>query len=184
MYRKLRSGLIDIGLFYKEPEITGVHSRTLLQEDLFIAEAYDQRDDKLPDKPVTLEELGSMTFMFPRKTHFSIRRIVENAFEGVDFTPQVLAEVDSFILVKKCVAMGMACTISPWSAVHEEVHDKTIMIRPIEGVTISRDIELCLPLDRPRSVAIQETFRTVAEVTRELIQSGAWQYATLVDEPD
>ena len=184
MYRKLHSGMIDIGLFYKEPEITGVDSKVLLEEELFIATAYrhKKKGDKPDNNAITLEELRKLPFMFPAKTHFSIRRIVENAFEGVDFTPQIVAEVDSFIATKKYVAMGLASTIMPWSALYQEVENKTIMLRPIEGVTISRNIELCLPEDRPQSNAIKVTSRVVIEVIKELINSGTWQYANLVED--
>ena len=183
LYRKLQSGLLDIGLFYKEPEVAGVDTRILLNEDLFIASAYQEDQDQSGSNVVTLEELRTLPFIFPRKTNFSIRKIVETAFNGIDLTPQVVAEVDSFNAIKRYVTNGLACTILPWSALFEEIENKTIMIRPIEGVAISRNIELCLPFDRPQSVAINVTFRLVIEVIKEMTSTGKWQHARLVEEP-
>ena len=182
LYRKLQSGLLDVGLFYKEAEIAGVDSRVILNEDLFIASAYRKNDGKPHENVVTLEELRTLPFIFPHKTHFSIRKIVESAFNGIDLAPQVLAEMDSFTSIKKCVSKGLACTILPWSALHEEVENKTILLRTIEGVTISRNIELCLPLDRPQSIAVRETCRVLMEVIKELINSGTWQHARLIED--
>ena len=182
LYRKLKLGMLDIGLFYKEPEIVGVHSKVLLSEDLFVVSTYREIDSKPIGNPVTLEELRTLPFVFPRKTHFSIRSIVENTFLGVDLAPQVVAEVDSFTAMKKYIAKGLACTILPWASVQDEVENKTIMIRPIEGVKMARNIELNLPLDRPASVAIEVTSRLLIEVIQELITSGSWRYASLVED--
>lgn len=181
LYRKLQSGMLDICLIYKEPEVAGVDSRILLEEDLFIVMAYQQEKEKPNNNAVTLEELRKLPFIFPRKTHFSIRKIVENAFDGIDLTPQVVAEVDSFNAIKRYVANGLACTILPWSALFEEVENKTIMVRPIEGVPLSRSIDICVPLDRPQSIAIQVTKQLVIEVIKEMINSGRWQHARLVE---
>ena len=182
LYRKLQSGLLDIGLFYKEPEIGGVDSQVILNEDLYVASAYPKNKSKHHKDIVTLEELRTLPFIFPRKTHFSIRNIVENAFNGIDLTPQVVVEMDSFISIKKYVSKGLACTILPWSALHEEVEGKSILLRPIEGVKISRNIELCLPLDRPQSIAVRETSRVVVQVIHELISAGTWRHARLTGD--
>ncbi|MEH6517319.1 MAG: LysR substrate-binding domain-containing protein [Halioglobus sp.] len=183
LYRKLQAGLLDIGLFFKEAEIAGVDSRIILNEELFIASAYQKDTGKHHNNVVTLEELRTLPFIFPYKTHFSIRRIVESAFNGVDFSPQVVAEMDSFISIKKYVSRGLASTILPWSALHEEVENKTIMLRTIEGVKLNRNIELCLPVDRPQSIAVRETSRVANEVIKELISSGKWLHASFIEEP-
>lgn len=183
LYRKLQSGLLDIALIYKEPEVTGVESLVQLKENLFIASAYQENQDQLHGNVVTLEELRTLPFIFPRKTNFSIRKIVETAFNGLDLTPQVVAEVDSFNAIKRYVIKGLACTILSWSALFEEIENKTIMIRPIEGVPISRTIELCVPFDRPQNVAINVTHRLMVEVIKEMTSTGRWQHAELVEEP-
>lgn len=180
LYRKLQSGSLDIGLFYKEPEIGGVDSRVILNEELFVASAYQKSKGTSPGSVVTLEELRTLPFIFPRRTHFSIRQIVEFAFNGIDLAPQVVAEMDSFISIKKYVSKGFACTILPWSALYEEVENKTIMLRPIEGVELSRNIELCLPQDRPQSIAVRETSRVVVQLIEELINEGKWLNARLI----
>lgn len=182
LYRKLQSGLLDVGLFYKEPEIAGVDATVVLNEDLFVASAYPKVRGKKVNDVVTLEELGTLSFVFPRKTHFSIRKIVENAFDGIDLEPQVVAEMDSFISIKKYVRKGFASTLLPWSALYEEVESRSILLRSIEGVKISRDIELCLPLDRPQSTAVKQTSRVMLEVIRELISEGSWKHARLIED--
>ena len=92
--------------------------------------------------------------------------------------------MDSFISIKKYVSKGLASTLLPWSALYEEVENKTILLRSIEGVKISRDIELCLPLDRPQSTVVKQTRRVMLEVIRELINDGQWKHARLVEESD
>ncbi len=178
LYRKLITGILDIGIFYKEPEIGGIESETILREDLFIAMARPPDGAKC-DEPISITELRKLPFIFPKPSHFSIRRIVENAFGDVDLTLQIVAEIDSFTTIKQLVAEGFACTILPWSGTYEEVERETIMLRPIEGVSITRNIDLCLPLDRPQAISISAARKLAVEVIRDLISSGQWPHASL-----
>lgn len=181
LYRKLKFGLLDIGLFYKESDIGGVDSKVLFNEQLFVASAYPKDGAACSAGPVGLEELRTLPFVFPRKTNFSIRKAVEGEFDDVDLEPQVVAEMDSFNSIKKYVSRGRANTILPWSALHEEVESQNILLRPIEGMKISRNIELCQPLDRCQSIAVRETARVAEQVVKELVSSGEWRHAALVD---
>lgn len=183
LYRKLLTGILDIGIFYKEPEITGINSRTLLREELFIAMSCPP-DRPLCNEPISIAELRKLPFIFPRPSHFSIRRIVENAFSDVDFTPQIIAEVDSFATIKQLVADGFACTILPWSGLFEEVENKTIMLRPIEGVSIARNIDLCMPIDRPEAISVTVTRQMAIEVMQDLINTGQWPHVSLAETGD
>ncbi|NOY16428.1 MAG: LysR family transcriptional regulator [Gammaproteobacteria bacterium] len=183
LYRKLLTGILDIGMFYKEPEIGGVSSRKLLREELFVA--MQCSSDRPPcNEAISIAELRRLPFVFPRTDHFSMRSIVENVFSEAGFAPQIVAEVESFTTIKQLVADGFACTIAPWSSTYEEVEKKIIKLRPIEGISITRYLELCMPLDRPLAISITVARQMTIKVIEDLISTGQWPHVSLVETGD
>ncbi len=183
LYRKLLTGILDIGMFYKEPDIGGVNSKKLLCEELFVAMPYSS-DPTLCNEPISIAELRKLRFIFPRTDHFSIRSIVENVFDEAGFTPRIIAEVESFTTSKQLVVDGFACTILPWSSTYKEIEKKKIMLRPIEGISITRYLELCMPLDRPLAISITVARQMTIKVIQDLINTGQWPHVSLVDTGD
>lgn len=183
IYKKLLTGELDIGIFYTDPDATGINSKLQIKEELFVAMAR-QPDSPDTDKPISSEELRKLPFVFPREAPFSIRKVVEAALGDSTASLQVIDEINSFIAVKKLVAEGLACTILPWSALYDEIAQKRITIRPIEGIPLSRSLHLCTALDRPLANSIEVTCQMAKEVSSQMIETGQWRYVSVAEARD
>ena len=183
LYRRLLAGDLDLVVLSPDEEITGVQSRPLLDEELFVvgSPAMPGFSD---GSSVELHALVDVPFVLPSKSSFSIRRLMKDAFTAPQFEPNVVIEADALVLVKRLVMEGHGCSVLPWAVVQDEVEADRIRLKRIVGIPLQRRLELCRRPDQPATAAADAVASVTIETVARLVASGDWLHVAPVEGAD
>ena len=93
---------------------------------------------------------------------------------------KLVAEASTSSILIAAVKTGIAATVLPWSAVHEEVQADILQLTPLPSV-MSRELSLCKAKSLPFTRAA-ETIRVLClELFAEMIDHGLWLGAKTTD---
>jgi len=192
LYNKLVANAMDMGIVCNNPEIEGLQTSFILREELMVAVA-GQLLRELPEPEISPEQLRELPFIFPPTQFFSaegtttlrrlaVKNIAEDVFAGLNIKLRILSEINAVSIVKRMVAGGAYCTISPWSAVYEEVEKGNITLKTIKGSRMFRDIYFCWPKSRPMTKATSTVHQVLMDTIKDLVDSRVWRHVSL--DPD
>jgi DNA-binding transcriptional LysR family regulator len=77
---------------------------------------------------------------------------------------------------------GVGCSLASWSLVADDVQAGLLRLKPVGKPQLTRDIKLHMSIYRPISSATEAVLRIVRETAAELIASGNWAHADLLEE--
>jgi len=191
LYNKLATNALDLGIVCNNPDIEGLKTTFILREELKVALA-GKLLKEVPEPEISPEQLHKLPFVFP-PTQFSsvegtiqdalrrmaVKNIATDVFIELNIRPRILTEVNAVSIVKKLVAAGTYCTISPWSAVHDEVEKGNITLKTIAGSRMFRDIYFCWPEPGEMTGATSTVLQLLQDIIKDLVNSGVWQHAKL-----
>ena len=152
LYRRLLAGDLDLVVLSPDEEVTGLHTRALVDEELFVVGA--QSMPGLGEGPVIeLEALAELPFVLSSKSSFSTRTLMKGAFATQGFELHAVIEADALGLVRRLVLEGHGCSVLPWTVVQEEVGAGKVLLKRVRGVPLLRRLELCRRPDQPKTAA-------------------------------
>ncbi|NLC36215.1 MAG: LysR family transcriptional regulator, partial [Alcaligenaceae bacterium] len=166
---RLQSGRLDLALLYDDASDPGLSKHPLLDDQLMLVTSARHA---LPQK-VSLTELTRSPLVLPGLEH-GLRRIIEDACAPQSLELNVVAEIESLSSVKRAVEAGIGHTILPLGSVAEEVAQGRLRTTEIDDRRMSRRVVCATNTTRPSSVASTAVVQLILEVTREMVESGAW----------
>lgn len=177
----LRQGRVDLGLLYQPVDDRGLRSVALLSEMLVLfgpAEA-PMGVASPPEGPVSFARCAGLPLVLPSSGH-GLRDLVEEAAaaRGVRIAPVV--EIDAYTGIKALVERRLGYSILPAYAVQGEVAEGRLRAWPFDP-PLARTVHLAEPTDRPLSHAVKAVGRLCTETLRDLVGSGAWNSARMLD---
>lgn len=178
IYHRLASGELDLGIIFKTSNVHSLGSSNLIMEELLLTvsaanDPFGGRDE------VSVAELADVGLILPKASVFSVNEMVQRALLERAAAVRVVAEVDSLTALTALVAKGVGASLLPWSAIRGQVSSGAVAVKRLREAQFQRVIELCRPLDRPSTSAIDAVEKIIHAVIREQIVSGEWQHARL-----
>jgi LysR family tcuABC transcriptional regulator len=151
----------------------------LLQERLYCIRA--RAGGSAAPKALKLADLRGLPLILPTEQH-GLRSTLDQLFARARLRPQVVAEIDSLPLLMDAVAEGVGATLQPWAAL-SRYPDAARRFQWIElaDAPAWRINTLCSLSDDELSPAALAARVVLADCARELVRSGRWQGASLIE---
>lgn len=127
---------------------------------------------------VSLKKIAELPLVLPSLPN-TLRSRLEHAFLKANLGFNLFGEASTSAILIPAVRAGLAATILPYSAAHEEILNRQIDAHPI-AAGFARDIYLCTSDTLPASPATATVIALFREVLRELSQSGTWKGCKLL----
>jgi DNA-binding transcriptional LysR family regulator len=103
-----------------------------------------------------------------------LRALIERAAARKNLQLQILMEADSFRVLTSIVEEGIGFTLLPPSAVRTEVAEGRLEAAPITKPSITRELILASPADRPASVATTTISALIRSEIKSIAAEGLW----------
>lgn len=148
--------------------------RPLIDERIYLL----GRED-LPGFPqvdaLSVAELGNLPLVLPSGTH-GLRAILDIVFARARVQPNITLEIDGLALLMGAVTAGVGATLQPAAAASCESGLRAV---PITDSDACRQVLIAGQSDDELSTAALATRVVIAEITRDLVESGRWPGAIL-----
>lgn len=152
----------------------------LLEEKLFFIRSRQGLETKAPAK-VRMAQLKGVPLILPTGTH-GLRSTLDTVFARARLQPNVVAEIDSLPMLMDAVDAGLGGTLQPWAAVGRFADaQQRFHLAEVADPQARRVNALCSLSDDELSPAALATRVVLADCARELVRSGRWVGAALVD---
>ncbi|CAM5784438.1 LysR substrate-binding domain-containing protein [Castellaniella caeni] len=171
-------GRVDFALAPDPKKPKGVRCLPLLTEELYL---FTHPSLRQQNGPVSLEEMAQYPLALPSLPN-TLRSKIEHAFLQRHLSYHLLAEASTSAILIPAVKAGIAATVLPYSAGHEEVQQGSIAMHPL-AFGFSREICLCIGETLPISIATRETLRLCEQLARDLASQGIWQGCRPIGQP-
>jgi DNA-binding transcriptional LysR family regulator len=167
----LQSGEIDAGLLYGAERASGIHTRALIDEPLWVIGPGQAR--LRPDQPLPLRQLVGRPLVLPSAPH-GIRTLVDHACAVSKITLDIAAETNALSVQRSLVLGGHGLTILPPIAVADDLRSGQLSGAPLADPAIHRTIVLALPTDRPTAVHVRCAVDLLVAGAQRAVAAGAW----------
>ncbi|MDQ0029070.1 LysR family transcriptional regulator [Arthrobacter bambusae] len=173
-------GILDVALLYNVADTTSMRVTPLLDELLWVVAP--AKAGLLPTETGTWQRLLNEPLILPTVGH-SLRTLIDKARADIALNPNIIIETNSLNIQKQMVLAGRGWTILPAAGVAKDVQQGKLSGAPLSEPSVSRSVVIGLPRTArvPRSVEAVAT--ELLQVSRQLVLSGEWPSATLVDSP-
>jgi LysR family nitrogen assimilation transcriptional regulator len=170
----LLHGRLDMAILLNENASKNLISFPLLTEMLFLASPSGKGNTRHANTPIKLSELASRKFLLPSR-FVPLRQQIESTLEKVGLVLNVVAEIDSIPTLKASTEAGLGSTILPWSALHKEAKEGTLIVQQIVKPSISWDISLCTTERELGSSATEVVRDLIPTIVSSLVLEQTWQ---------
>ena len=165
----------DIGLLYRSSPIKGLTVEPLVDEDLVLVGGFEpgNRDE------VALADVADLRFVLPSRRH-GLRQVIDRAFDAQGMQPEIIAELDTLPAMREVAFSRLAATILSMSGTAFQAGKPyPASLRRIVNPTITRTVALCRSESTLDDPVVTITAGLLAELTRQVVQSGTWSNARL-----
>jgi LysR family transcriptional regulator, nitrogen assimilation regulatory protein len=169
--RGLDAGSYDLVISYMVEPGPSMVSEPLIEEELFLAGAIGS---DLPDRELTLQDLGDLPLIIPQD-HHGVRMAIHEAASsiGVSIRPhQVRAALHPTL---QLVEHGLGYSLIPWSAIFDRVEQKRIVGREIASSTLSQSVSMVHPAHKPLTPATIAVMNLVRQSAVMAHKTGKWR---------
>lgn len=122
---------------------------------------------------VNIGWIAQQKLVLPSHSH-GLRTLIERAAARKNLQLQVLMEADSFRVLTDIVGEGIGFTLLPPSAVRIEVAEGRLEAATIAKPSITRELILASPADRPASVATTTISALIRSEIGSVAAEGLW----------
>ncbi len=173
----LNARQLDLALVFHADTARRWSIKPLLDEELFLISASDLY---LPSagNSVELKELAHVDLIMPSGLH-GLRTNLMASFERLGIHPNVVMEIDGLAVLMDAVRQGYGATIQPGAAA-ARVGESGLRMRQIADKHVGRRNLLVSLDDDELSPSALAARVVIADVAKQLVQSGAWPGATLI----
>lgn len=174
----LHRGQLDFALLYAMIPIAGLHSDPLLDEELCMIMSPQRARNK---KTLNFSQLDEFALSLPSRPH-GLRELLENQAMIHRVRLDVRHEFDtSLTLTKQMPMTDLACTVLPYSAVHDEVARGMLAALPIRKPDFARRLVIAYANNRSMSPGLWDFLQLLRSQCEELVSSGIWKGARMAD---
>ena len=172
----IETSRLDLAVLYDARRGSNILCTPLLLEDLFLVEAAGNA--KLdPAAVAEVGELASRPCLLTGPGN-GLRRVVDAACWSERIQPQVTMEIDCVAALKQLVERGVGCTVLPFGAVHREVQEYRLSVRPFRTPSMRAMLVIATPPHKPVSPMIRSTIDMLQAEVGRLAASGVLQGET------
>ncbi len=165
----IETGRLDLAVLYDARRDRNLLVSPLLVEDFFLIQPVQRVQDS---SALTMEYIADLTLALPGPEN-GFRRVVDAAARHAGITLKVAMEIDSISALKQVVAGGSGCcTILPYGAVHQEVHEHRLNARPIKSANMRAMLVTATPLHRLVTKATRVLLKLIQSEIKQCIASG------------
>lgn len=179
----LRRQQLDLAILFSN-ELMGAdfNADALLDEELFLVLPAGSSLVDAQRTGITVQEAARLPLILPTMAH-GMRRRVAVELEQRNLQANVLAEIDSVLLLLRCVQAGMGATIEPLSALQsgDLGMDTRWRVLPFTDVTLSRRSYLYSARAEIDNSAISAVAHELRSTVARLVQEDQWPGAQLVN---
>ena len=165
----MKYGSIDLAILYQPPNLPGIVSKLLLEEELVVLWPADMKCQN----EIELSDLRDVSMVLPSGTH-GLRALVDPVFSATGFSPNLALEIDSYANIKKLVSAGYGASILPRHAILPEVQNGDLAVSRLRAPGIWRGAWLVHPAGRPATRAKEAILSLLVEVVDGLYADGTW----------
>lgn len=127
---------------------------------------------------ISLKKISELPLILPSLPN-TLRSRLEHAFLKANLAFNLFGEASTSAILIPAVRAGLAATVLPYSAAHEEILNRQIDAHRIE-TGFARDMYLCTSNTLPASPATATVITLCREALQELVDSGVWQGCQLL----
>lgn len=179
----LNARQLDLAILFDTAQARRWSVTPLLEEQLFLIQSRQQpvAPQVRHAHPIALEQLQQVPLILPSGSH-GLRSSVMASFTSAGFQSQLAMEIDSLTLLMEAVDAGLGATVQPWSAVgmYRDAAER-FQWSQIADDSVRRKAVLCSLSDDELSPAALAARVVLMDCARQLVRSGAWVGATLID---
>ena len=173
--RQVLQGRVDFALTPDQQEIKGVTLKPFLVEELLLLLRADMPMKK---RRVTIEDIRKLPLILPSLPN-RLRSRIDHAFLERRLPYELIAEASTSAILIPAVRHGLAATILPYSAAHDEIHEGTISMRRFDFEFI-REIFICHADNATGNEAVTCVIAACEETASRLIAENIWKYTKLL----
>jgi LysR family tcuABC transcriptional regulator len=153
----------------------------LLEEKLFLIRSSRRGDGERRVGLIEIEQLKDIPLILPTVAH-GLRSLLDAAFLRAGVKPIVVAEIDSLAMLMDAVDSGLGATVQPRAAVGRFADAaERFDLAEIDDIQVRHLNSLCSLSDDELSSAALGTRLVLMNCVRELVQTGRWTDARLID---
>lgn len=172
-----RSQKLDFAVVAQPRSSAGLASQPLLTEELFFIEPRLKRHKPIGD-PISFAEGSGRQYVLPTVGN-GLRTYVESQFRARSLSLNVKYEIDAIALISRCVMAGLGASLLPGGCLQHDPIYGDLHARPFAEGGCRRILVLCRSEEGALSPACERLMSLVGQVSRELVQAGAWLGARL-----
>ncbi|RQS26835.1 MULTISPECIES: LysR substrate-binding domain-containing protein [unclassified Burkholderia] len=173
----IANGKIDIAIAVDAQPRRGTTILPFIHEELYVVYPASENIEK---KTLRLKDVARHPLILP-SIPSTIRQRIDAAFLDEHLAFRLVSEVSATDMLVRLVTARLGWTVLPWSAVAEYVERGQIGIASISGRTLQRELSLCVSDSLPLSRAAEVVRDTVVKVLEDMLASGKWEGARLIE---
>ena len=179
----LNARQLDLAILFDTQSARRWSVLPLLEERLFLIQSRQQpvAPQITHEAPISLQQLQQVPLILPSGSH-GLRSSIMASFSSAGFQSQMAMEIDSLTLLMEAVDAGMGATVQPWSAVgmYRDAAER-FQWSQIADESVRRKAALCSLSDDELSPAALAARVVLMDCARQLVKSGDWVGATLIE---
>jgi len=168
-------GRVDFSLVPDPQKPKDMRFLPLFREELYLMTG---RGTIAPGSKVSLKKISELPLILPSMPN-TLRSRLEHAFLKANLSFNLFGEASTSAILIPAVRAGLASTILPYSAAHEEIRNQQVDMHAIEG-GFGRDVYLCTSTTLPVSPATSTVIAQCHAALQEIFATGAWTGCTLL----
>jgi len=168
-------GRVDFSVVPDPQKPKGVNFIPLLQEELYLMAHPATR---LTGHRIALSKIAALPLILPSMPN-TLRSRVEHAFLKDHLVYNLYGEASTSAILIPAVKAGLAATILPYSAAHDEIRREEIAIHRIAG-GFTRELFLCTSDTLPASPATTTVIQLCQAILKQLVEEKIWKGSKLL----
>jgi LysR family nitrogen assimilation transcriptional regulator len=164
----IEGGRLDFAVLYDASRNRNLLATPLLLEDFFLITPAHK---SMTPSPVAMSDLAGLALALPGPEN-GFRRVIDTAARRAKVELSITMELDSVAALKQLVEAGIACTVLPFGAVHQEVSEGRLSAQPIKTAELRGMLVTATPLNRPVSKATRVLMRLVQAEIKRCVAAG------------
>lgn len=168
-------GRVDFSLVPDPQKSKDMSFLPLFREELYLM---TRRGLIAGTKKVSLKKIAELPLILPSVPN-TLRSRLEQALQKANLSANLFGEASTSAILIPAARAGLASTILPYSAAHEEILNRQVDMHAIEG-GFGRDVYLCTSNTLPLSPATTAVIAQCHAALQEMIESDIWKGCKLL----
>jgi LysR family nitrogen assimilation transcriptional regulator len=157
---------LDIALLFASGAVQGLDVHPLWVEELLLV---GPGEATMP-KRISLSDAARLPLVMPAQGN-GARNVLNAVLARQSLEPNIVAEIDSTISLKRAVQRGLGYTFLPWAAIFEEVGRDELTVTAVDEPDMVRTVAMCSPASVPGTRAIECLKGIILERVSDLLDS-------------